>query len=68
MLSRSSLVAALSAVAALVVAAPAFGAPASPRIIGGPIVPITAAPWQVYLVIDGNYACGGSILDAIRDS
>jgi Trypsin len=64
MLSRSSLVAALGAVAALVVAAPALGAPASPRIIGGPVVPITAAPWQVYLVIDNTAACGGSILDA----
>ena len=64
MLSRFSLAAAVSAVAALVVVAPALGAPASPRIIGGPVVPITAAPWQVYLVIDGTYACGGSILDA----
>src|SRR5262249_25642023 len=64
MLSRSSLAAALSVVAALVVAAPAFGAPASPRIIGGPVVPITVAPWQVYLVIDNTTACGGSILDA----
>lgn len=38
-----------------------------PRIVGGEVIPITSAPWQVYLEGENaseTYSCGGSILNA----
>jgi uncharacterized repeat protein (TIGR01451 family) len=41
-----------------------------PAIVGGTAIPITQAPWQVYLQARSGggqtYSCGGSILDARR--
>jgi hypothetical protein len=56
---RSVLLAALVA-GLLPAAAHAF----SPRVVGGTKVPITSAPWSVFIVTKDGYDCTGSILDA----
>jgi len=56
----------LAVVAALLALVPAVARAdrATPRVVGGSVAAITDAPWQVYLVIGGVEACGGSLLDA----
>lgn len=64
--SRLAFCAVLVAAAVVVLARPSASPAASarPRIIGGDIVSVTTAPWQVYVLHGSDYACGGSILDA----
>jgi len=56
------LVAALAATLLLVPAAGAQTAHSS--IVGGTRVAVTSVPWQVYVAVGSNLACGGSVLDA----
>lgn len=56
------LVALLAALLGAVPVAPAQTAHMS--IVGGGRIPVTSAPWQVYLAVGSNLACGGSVLDA----
>ena len=58
------LVAALAALLSLVPAAGAQTAHTS--IVGGARIDITSVPWQVYVGVGSDLACGGSILDARR--
>ena len=56
----------VAAVAALAAVVPAAGAApkAHSAIVGGARVPVQSVPWQVYLAIGSDLACGGSVLDA----
>ncbi len=56
------LVAALAAMLAVVPAAGAQKAHSS--IVGGSRIAVTSVPWQVYVAVGSNLACGGSVLDA----
>lgn len=58
------LVAALAALLAAVPAAEAQTAHAA--IVGGSRIDVQTVPWQVYVGVGSNLACGGSILDARR--
>jgi len=65
--SRRSAVLLLAVLAAAAVAAPrADAAPAKASVVGGTAIAIEAVPWQVYLRIGEDLACGGSVLDATR--
>ena len=60
----------VAALAATLPVVPAAGAQtAHSSIVGGTRVAVTSVPWQVYVAVGSNLACGGSVLDArhVRD-
>lgn len=59
--SIATLLALLALVASVVVAAPANAQ--TDRVVGGSNTNISEAPWQIALLFDGYFGCGGSILD-----
>jgi hypothetical protein len=64
MTGRAVVVLALAAALATVHAPAAGAQKAHSAIVGGTPISITAAPWQVYLGVGSDLACGGSVLDA----
>ena len=57
----------LAVLALCAVQAPrAAAVPATASIVGGTPIQIEQVPWQVFLRIDANEGCGGSVLDATR--
>lgn len=60
--SARRILAVVLAVVAIGVLSPTQAQAASPRIIGGSPIDITAAPWQVLLRINGTTQCGGAVI------
>ena len=50
--------------AALSIVPAAAGQTAHSSIVGGTRIAVTSVPWQVYVAVGSNLACGGSVLDA----
>ena len=60
--SARRILAVVLAVVAIGALSPTQAQAASPRIIGGSPIDITAAPWQVLLRINGTTQCGGAVI------
>ena len=64
MRGRAGPVLAAALAAALSIVPAAAGQTAHSSIVGGTRIAVTSVPWQVYVAVGSNLACGGSVLDA----